>query len=92
MNANKLETRKKNFYLFSDDRHGKQGIIHRNKLLHDMAYDEAFENDSATDIDSPQSGADDTYDNSELQQVSKLTYNRRFLDCVLKGDVIRLFM
>ena len=35
-----------------------------------MAYDEAFENDSATDIDSPRSGGDDAYDSSELQQVT----------------------
>ena len=35
-----------------------------------MAYDEAFENDSATDIDSPRSGGDNAYDSSELQQVS----------------------
>ena len=56
-------------FILSDGHHGKQGIIHRNERLHDMAYDEAFENDSATDIDSPRSGGNDAYDNNELQQV-----------------------
>ena len=53
-----------------------------------MAYDEAFENDSATDIDSPRSGGDDAYDGSELQQVSKWMYGGRLL-CT---DVVFLFM
>ena len=45
-----------------------------------MAYDEAFENDSATDIDSPRSEGDEAYDSSELQQVSKWMCYRRLAD------------
>ncbi len=45
------------FFVADGMLHGRQGIIrtHSQKHNHDLAYDEAFENDSSNEMDSPRS-------------------------------------